>query len=114
MTESTARQQFFSELIREPIDETSIQTRLPGFKALDFAFSWNGVKSRRYDAVLGTCALAVMVNAATFFLLGKTSPVSYQVMGHLKTVLVLGGGYFFFDTSANMVRREGREWSVPV
>lgn len=65
--------------------------------------------SRLYGAVLGTCALAVMVNAATFFLLGKTSPVSYQVMGHLKTVLVLGGGFLFFDTSANTVRRGRRE-----
>lgn len=52
-------------------------------------------------AVAGTCALAVSVNAATFFLLGKTSPVSYQVIGHLKTVLVLGGGFLLFDTDAN-------------
>ena len=31
-----------------------------------------------FNVVAGTCALAVAVNAATFFLLGKTSPVSYQ------------------------------------
>ena len=57
--------------------------------------------------VLGTCALAVGVNLATFFLLGKTSPVSYQVMGHLKTVLVLGGGFLFFDTDANIENMAG-------
>ena len=57
--------------------------------------------------VLGTCALAVGVNAATFYLLGKTSPVSYQVMGHLKTVLVLGGGFLFFDTDANATNIAG-------
>ena len=63
---------------------------------VDYAWTPEAMK-----AVLGTCALAVLVNGATFFLIGKTSPVSYQVMGHLKTVLVLGGGYMFFDSDAS-------------
>lgn len=33
------------------------------------------------------------VNFSTFLVIGKTSPVTYQVLGHLKTCLVLGFGY---------------------
>ncbi|KAI4383798.1 hypothetical protein MLD38_009597 [Melastoma candidum] len=47
--------------------------------------------------VLGTimlsCLIAVAVNFSTFLVIGKTSPVTYQVLGHLKTCLVLAFGY---------------------
>lgn len=33
------------------------------------------------------------MNFSTFLVIGKTSPVTYQVLGHLKTCLVLGFGY---------------------
>jgi solute carrier family 35 protein E3 len=33
------------------------------------------------------------VNFSTFLVIGKTSPVTYQVLGHLKTCLVLAFGY---------------------
>jgi solute carrier family 35 protein E3 len=33
------------------------------------------------------------VNFSTFLVIGKTSPVTYQVLGHLKTCLVLTFGY---------------------
>lgn len=40
-----------------------------------------------------SCLIAVAVNFSTFLVLGKTSPVTYQVLGHLKTCLILGFGY---------------------
>lgn len=40
-----------------------------------------------------SCSIAVFVNFSTFLVIGKTSPVTYQVLGHLKTCLVLGFGY---------------------
>ncbi|XP_040995465.1 UDP-xylose transporter 1-like [Juglans microcarpa x Juglans regia] len=40
-----------------------------------------------------SCLIAVAVNFSTFLVIGKTSPVTYQVLGHLKTCLVLGFGY---------------------
>lgn len=43
-----------------------------------------------------SCSMAVAVNASHFMCLGRFSPVSYQVMGHTKTVCVLAIGYFFF------------------
>ncbi|XP_021864880.2 UDP-xylose transporter 1 [Spinacia oleracea] len=55
-----------------------------------FAFKYSPV-------VLGfivlSCLIAVSVNFSTFLVIGKTSPVTYQVLGHLKTCLVLGFGY---------------------
>ncbi|XP_022850975.1 UDP-xylose transporter 1 [Olea europaea var. sylvestris] len=43
--------------------------------------------------ILLSCVIAVFVNFSTFLVIGKTSPVTYQVLGHLKTCLVLAFGY---------------------
>ncbi|XP_024986294.1 UDP-xylose transporter 1-like [Cynara cardunculus var. scolymus] len=43
--------------------------------------------------IIMSCLIAVSVNFSTFLVIGKTSPVTYQVLGHLKTCLVLGFGY---------------------
>ncbi|GMY10441.1 UDP-xylose transporter 3-like [Fagus crenata] len=40
-----------------------------------------------------SCLISVSVNFSTFLVIGKTSAVTYQVLGHLKTCLVLGFGY---------------------
>ncbi|OHT11308.1 phosphate translocator protein [Tritrichomonas foetus] len=56
----------------------------------------------------GTCVFAVGVNVATFGLIGKTSSVTYQVVGHLKTVLLLIFGYILFpskwESTSQMIR----------
>nr|ACG46197.1 integral membrane protein like [Zea mays] len=56
------------------------------------------VFAHKYSAtVLGfvvlSCLIAVSVNFSTFLVIGTTSPVTYQVLGHLKTCLVLSFGY---------------------
>lgn len=43
--------------------------------------------------IILSCVIAVSVNFSTFLVIGKTSPVTYQVLGHLKTCLVLAFGY---------------------
>lgn len=43
--------------------------------------------------IILSCLISVSVNFSTFMVIGKTSPVTYQVLGHLKTCLVLGFGY---------------------
>ncbi|KNC49010.1 drug/Metabolite transporter superfamily protein [Thecamonas trahens ATCC 50062] len=43
-----------------------------------------------------SCLGAIAVNLVSFALIGKTSPVTYQVVGHLKTILVLTFGFLFF------------------
>ena len=41
-----------------------------------------------------TCLIAVAVNFSTFLVIGKCDAVTYQVLGHLKTMLVLAFGFF--------------------
>ncbi len=43
-----------------------------------------------------SCLFAVLVNVSQFLCLGRFSAVSYQVVGHAKTILVLLIGWFFF------------------
>lgn len=61
--------------------------------------------------MLSTCVFAIGVNLATFGLIGKTSPVTYQVVGHVKTVLLLVIGYVLFpspwESQRQMVRAIG-------
>mmetsp|Transcript_40471 Transcript_40471/g.115753 ORF Transcript_40471/g.115753 Transcript_40471/m.115753 type:complete len:313 (+) Transcript_40471:322-1260(+) len=47
--------------------------------------------------ILACCGIAVVMNISTYGILGKTSPVTYQVLGQLKTCLIIGFGYLFFD-----------------
>jgi solute carrier family 35 protein E3 len=48
--------------------------------------------------MLATCVFAIGVNVSTFQLIGKTSSITYQVIGHAKTVLLLVFGYLFFPS----------------
>ncbi|CAM6088262.1 unnamed protein product [Calypogeia fissa] len=40
-----------------------------------------------------SCLISVSVNFSTFLVIGKTSPLTYQVLGQLKTCLILAFGY---------------------
>lgn len=48
--------------------------------------------------VLATCFLALAVNLCSFGLIGRTSAITFQVVGHAKTCLVLVGGYVLFPS----------------
>jgi solute carrier family 35 protein E3 len=47
--------------------------------------------------ILLSCLLAIAVNISNYIVLGKTSPLTYQVAGHLKTVFVLILGFLLFS-----------------
>lgn len=47
--------------------------------------------------IILSCAISISVNFSTFLVIGKTSPVTYQVLGHLKTCLVLAFGYILLS-----------------
>ncbi|MED6196227.1 UDP-xylose transporter 3 [Stylosanthes scabra] len=55
-------------------------------------FSFN-YTSEVTAVIILSCVLSIVVNFSTFLVIGKTSPVTYQVLGHLKTCLVLAFGY---------------------
>lgn len=37
------------------------------------------------------------MNISNYLVIGKTSPLTYQVLGHLKTILILILGFLFFN-----------------
>ncbi|KAL5999897.1 UDP-rhamnose/UDP-galactose transporter 6 [Asimina triloba] len=43
-----------------------------------------------------SCAIAVGTNLSQFICIGRFTAVSFQVLGHMKTILVLVLGFFFF------------------
>ena len=47
--------------------------------------------------VLCTCALAAVVNITNYMIVGSTGPITYQIVGHLKTCLILLFGVVLFD-----------------
>uniref|UniRef100_A0A6N2L3W1 Sugar phosphate transporter domain-containing protein n=1 Tax=Salix viminalis TaxID=40686 RepID=A0A6N2L3W1_SALVM len=55
-----------------------------------FAYKYSPIVSA---FIILSCIISVSVNFSTFMVIGKTSPVTYQVLGHLKTCLVLAFGY---------------------
>ena len=46
--------------------------------------------------ILLTCVLALGVNISNYVVLGMTSPLTYQVLGHGKTILILILGFIVF------------------
>ena len=52
--------------------------------------------------ILLSCVFALGVNISNYIVLGKTSPLTYQVLGHLKTVLILVLGVVLFNKTVNI------------
>lgn len=50
--------------------------------------------------LIACCIVAVVMNLSTYALLGKTSPVTYQVINQVKTCLIVTFGYLIFDHKA--------------
>ena len=55
-------------------------------------------------SVFGTCVLAVAFNISNYVVLGEISPLSYNIMGHVKTIVIISVGSYLFGTvpSASM------------
>lgn len=49
------------------------------------------------NRILISCVFALGVNISNYLVLGKTSPLTYQVLGHMKTVLILILGFTVFN-----------------
>ncbi|KAF4666132.1 hypothetical protein FOL47_004245 [Perkinsus chesapeaki] len=46
--------------------------------------------------VIASSGMAFLVNLSIFLVIGKTSPISYNVLGHAKLVVILSSGYIAF------------------
>ena len=61
---------------------------------LGYHYSWSAILAIIISAVLG-----LLVSLSTFLVIGATSSLTYNVVGHLKTVIILTGGCIFFGDS---------------
>lgn len=61
-------------------------------KLVEFDYSTDATR----PLVLLSCAIALFVNLSTFLVIGATSPISYNVLGHFKLSLVVVGGFLLF------------------
>lgn len=52
-------------------------------------------------AICMTGALAFLVNLSIFLVIGKTSPITYNVLGHTKLCIILSLGFVFFNDPLN-------------
>ena len=58
-------------------------------------------------AIFLSCVLGVLVSLTTFLTIGATSSLSYNVIGHLKTVFNLLSGYLIFGDQFSIVQLGG-------
>jgi len=59
------------------------------------------------SAIIVSAALGLLVNLSTFLVIGATSSLTYNVVGHVKTVIILTGGVIFFGDSMPMKKLGG-------
>ena len=78
-------------LIAIPLDSA-----LVGGSPFDFDYTQAVV----FVALL-SCLIAIAVNFSTFLVIGKCDAVTYQVLGHLKTMLVLAFGFIMLNNPAS-------------
>lgn len=79
---------------------------------LDYWLTDKRVNAFNYDVastmlILLSCTIAVGTNLSQFMCIGRFTAVSFQVLGHMKTILVLILGFIFFG-------REGLNFHVVV
>jgi len=78
---------------------------------LDYVLNGRNILNYTYTPgavffILLSCALAVFCNVSQYVCIGRFSAVTFQVLGHMKTVCVLLLGWIIFDsvlTSKNMM-----------
>jgi len=59
--------------------------------------------------IILSCICALGINVTNYMVLGKTSALTYQVLGHFKTVLILFIGIIVFQTPYNNPEDAGVE-----
>ncbi|GLC59056.1 hypothetical protein PLESTB_001438600 [Pleodorina starrii] len=83
------------------LDDIGLSSRGPN-TVLGFPYSPPSVIAIVISALLG-----VLVSVSTFLVIGKTSSLTYNVVGHSKTVLILAGGCLLFGESMPVKRLMG-------
>ncbi|PSS21838.1 UDP-galactose transporter like [Actinidia chinensis var. chinensis] len=70
------------------------------------------LSSGAFFFILLSCSLAVFCNVSQYLCIGRFSAVSFQVLGHMKTVCVLTLGWLLFDSELTFKNILGMEVAV--
>jgi solute carrier family 35 protein E3 len=79
-----------------PLSAAILVVLLPLVEDISGLVSLDWVSLESILWVLVSSILAFLVNLSIFLVIGKTSPVSYNVLGHGKLCVILISGYIFF------------------
>ncbi|XP_041474266.1 solute carrier family 35 member E3-like isoform X1 [Lytechinus variegatus] len=60
-----------------------------------------------YALVLASCCVAFSVNLSIYWIIGNTSPITYNMVGHGKFCFTLLGGYFLFQDPLSIFQLGG-------
>eukprot|EP00197_Chlamydomonas_leiostraca_P002559 CAMPEP_0202857364 /NCGR_PEP_ID=MMETSP1391-20130828/334_1 /ASSEMBLY_ACC=CAM_ASM_000867 /TAXON_ID=1034604 /ORGANISM="Chlamydomonas leiostraca, Strain SAG 11-49" /LENGTH=289 /DNA_ID=CAMNT_0049536155 /DNA_START=253 /DNA_END=1123 /DNA_ORIENTATION=- len=69
---------------------------------LGYQYTYEAVGAIVLSAILG-----ILVSLSTFLVIGATSSLTYNIVGHLKTVIILTGGVMMFGDSMPLKRFMG-------
>ncbi|XP_039263842.2 solute carrier family 35 member E3-like [Styela clava] len=81
-----------------PISSIMLLVIIPFFEPV---FSPGGIFGEKWTLgamglIAGTAGFAFLVNLTIYWIIGNTSPVTYNMFGHFKFCITLLGGYFIF------------------
>lgn len=85
------------------LESTGIMVPAPDSSTL---LGYTYTRSGMYTLTLST-VLGFFVNWSTFLIIGATSPLTYNIVGHCKTVLIVAGGCIFLGESVNVTKIVG-------
>ncbi|GIL90469.1 hypothetical protein Vretifemale_18118 [Volvox reticuliferus] len=79
-------------------DEAAVAAATPPQRPLGTLLAYHYTPAA-VSAILISAVLGLLVSLSTFLVIGATSSLTYNVVGHLKTVIILTGGCLFFGDS---------------
>eukprot|EP00698_Gefionella_okellyi_P020036 TRINITY_DN6236_c0_g1_i1.p1 TRINITY_DN6236_c0_g1~~TRINITY_DN6236_c0_g1_i1.p1 ORF type:complete len:328 (+),score=64.42 TRINITY_DN6236_c0_g1_i1:24-986(+) len=85
-------------LYQSPISAVMLLFLIPVFDNVGALVKYT-YTSTAISAILFSAVLAFFVNLSIFLVIARTSPVTYNVVGHFKLTLIILGGWFFFDAT---------------
>lgn len=88
-------------LIVVVLEPLGVASREPG-TILGYEYTFPAIFAILLSAVLG-----LLVNLSTFLVIGATSSLTYNVVGHVKTVIILTGGVIFFGDTISSKKMMG-------
>eukprot|EP00039_Didymoeca_costata_P018919 m.335513 g.335513 ORF g.335513 m.335513 type:complete len:346 (+) comp17617_c0_seq1:123-1160(+) len=71
---------------------------MPLFQSYQEWYEQHGSTASVFTIILSGC-LGLLVSLSTFLMIGATSPLTYNIVGHLKTVSILATGVLIFGDS---------------